>query len=202
VLVVSHNMSTVTQLCKTAMWLSGGQLKMTGDAEKVAAHYLLDGAERSGEAMLAAEKQDARLQFVRVRLNNKSGSVTSGFDVREPIFIEVEYEAHEIVTGVELSARVINSFGTAIFTTNRSTSVGSNVPLGKTCASLKIPGRLLMPGMYTLDLGAHVPQVNVLCHLQSVVTFQVEEMGSGMASYAGQGAGVILMDAGWRERRC
>lgn len=200
VLVVSHNMSTVTQLCKSAIWLSGGELKMMGSAEQIASKYLVEGAVQSGEAAPALETQDRRFHFRRICLRNDDGAITSAFDVRESITLEIEYEAHSLIAGLELSARVTNSFGIPIFTTNRSASVAGDIAPGAFLSRLQIPGRFLAPGSYTLELGAHIPNVEIICQIESVIAFRLEETGSGMAAYSGRGYGVVLLDVPWLER--
>ena len=45
VLFVSHNMGTITRLCTRALWIDGGEIKLTGSPPDVAKAYLASGAQ-------------------------------------------------------------------------------------------------------------------------------------------------------------
>ena len=40
VIIVSHNIDTLKQLCDTVMWMHDGQIKQIGDPEPVLAEYV------------------------------------------------------------------------------------------------------------------------------------------------------------------
>jgi len=201
VIIVSHNMATITGLCRRALWLSGGEVRMDDAAERVASSYLREGADQTGDVVLGNAAPDARFVFERVTLMGPSMRAASVFDVREPIAIRIEYEARDAVSGVEVTLRLYNASGVPIFSTNRSQSVKSALDTGRHSAIIEIPALFLYPGSYTIDLAAHVPHIEVLCHLRSVAAFHVEETGSAMALYAGDGHGVVLLNVAWQESR-
>ena len=45
VIVVSHNMATVSSLCQKVIWLADGQVKAAGDAQDIIRKYLSEGVE-------------------------------------------------------------------------------------------------------------------------------------------------------------
>ena len=130
VLFVSHNMAMVTTLCHRSIWLVNGQVYMDEDAELVTSRYLTYGSESSGEVILTSNTSNQRFLFKRVSLLNPEGNITSVFDVREPIKIRLEYCATQLIKDLEISLRVSNSAGVSIFTTNRSSSISSQISEG------------------------------------------------------------------------
>ncbi|MBD2017958.1 ABC transporter ATP-binding protein [Microcoleus sp. FACHB-53] len=200
VLFVSHTMSTITTLCQRAIWLIQGHVEMEGDAEQITAKYLLHGSETSGEVVFDSTNSDDKFCFKRLSLLNSQDHITSMFDTREAITIILEYQAHQTIKNLEVSLRVYNSFGTPIFTTNRSSSSAAfEVPAGHQASQIKIPSLFLAPGSYTIEVAAHIPNVEVLTHHSSIVSFQIEETGSNMALYKGQAHGVVLLNLPWVE---
>jgi lipopolysaccharide transport system ATP-binding protein len=200
VLFVSHNMATVTTLCQRGIWLIGGQVHMDGDAQEITSKFLTHGSEHSGEAIITTNKQNQSFSFKRVSLFNTERNIASIFDIRQPIRICLEYSATQTIKNLEISMRVYNSSGVPIFTTNRSSSIDSEVSGGNYISELEIPAEFLVPGTYSLDIAAHVPNVEVLSHHQSLITFEIEETGSHMAVYKGHAFGVIFANISWKEK--
>jgi lipopolysaccharide transport system ATP-binding protein len=199
VLFVSHNMATVTTLCQRAIWLVNGQVNLDGDAEQITSKFLTYGSEHSGEVILTTQSQNQRFWFKRVSLINTEGNINSVFDVREPIKIHLEYEALENIRDLEISFRIINSSGVTIFTINRSFYLSSQFAVGSYLAEIEIPPLFLVPGSYSIDVGSHIPKVEILSLHQSLMSFEIEETGSHMALYKGSAFGVVLVDFPWTE---
>ena len=199
VIFVSHNMATVTSLCQRAIWLVDGQVNMEGDAEQITSKYLNHGTDHSGEIILPKQSENQRFWFQKVSLLDRQGNANSVFDVREPIKVRLEYEVIENVKGLEVGFKVINSFGIAIFTVDRSFHLSSQLSRGVYLAEVEIPALFLAPGSYSINFGAHIPNVEILCLYQSLISFEVEETGSRMAQYKGTAIGVVLVDFLWKE---
>jgi lipopolysaccharide transport system ATP-binding protein len=200
VIFVSHTMSTITTLCQKAIWLSHGHVKMQGDAEQITSKYLMHGVETSGEVVFRENYSKNKFGFKRISLLNSQKNITSVFDTREPIKILLEYLVTENIRNLDISVRVNNSFGIPIFTTNRSSVISTEITAGIYTNEIEIPPLFLVPGSYNVELAAHIPNVEVLSNHESLLTFQLEETGSGMALYNGLAYGVVLVDLPWTER--
>ncbi len=199
VLFVSHNMAIVTSLCSKAIWLVDGEVKLKGDAEEVTSKYLTSGATHAGEVVLKTNDLNKRFWFTRLRLLNVESSVTAMFDSREPIRIQLEYELTQFISSLEISLRVYNSSGIPIFSTNRSSCLSSNLPSGIYGSEVEIPSLFLAPDSYSIDIAAHIPNVEVLTQHRSILSFDIEETGSNMALYKGQAHGVVLVNLTWKQ---
>ncbi|MEH2319922.1 ABC transporter ATP-binding protein [Nostoc sp.] len=199
VLFVSHNMATVTTLCQRAIWLINGKIHQEGNADWITSKYLIHGSELSGDITLDTGKQDPRFCFKRISLLNLEGQITSVFDIRQPIRVRLEYCSIQFVKDLELTIRVYNSSGIPIFSVNRSSSLSSEVREGTYIAEIQFPGKLLVSDTYSIDIGAHITNVEVLSHYSSLMSFKIEETGSNMAVYSGAAFGVVLVDLYWKE---
>ncbi|PSN14686.1 ABC transporter ATP-binding protein [filamentous cyanobacterium CCT1] len=199
VLFVSHNMATLTSLCKNAIWLLNGEVHEHGRADWVTSKYLIYGSELSGEVNIDTSKQDPRFHFRRLSLLNVADRVTSVFDIKQPIKVCLEYSSKQVIKDLEISIRLYTSSGIPVFSINRSASLGLEVEKGNYVAQIELPAKFLVPDTYSIDIGAHIPRVEILSQYQSLMSFEIEETGSHMASYRGAAFGLILADFPWKE---
>jgi lipopolysaccharide transport system ATP-binding protein len=199
VLFVSHNMATVTALCQRGILLVNGQISLDADAELVTSKYLTSGSKKIGEVLLRPASESQRFWFKKISLIDAKNYISFTFDVREPIKICLEYEAIQIIKGLEISFNVFNSLGIVIFTVDRSHSLSSEITVGSYLAEIEIPRLFLSPDSYTIDIAAHIPNVEFVCLHQSIISFEIEETGSHMAKFKGQNIGVVIVDLSWKE---
>ena len=199
VLFVSHNMAALTTLCDKAIWLYQGQVEMQGDAKQITSKYLSQGSEYAGEFIFANNEYYENFGFKKVSLLNYECTTTSLFDAREPITIRLEYYATQFINNLEVSIIVNNSLGICIFSTNRSSSLSSDLSAGNHISEIEIPALFLVPGCYSIDIGAHIPRVKVLSHYSSLLTFEIEETGTHMAHYKGAAYGVVFVNLEWKN---
>ncbi len=81
VLLVSHNMGTVSRLCGRGIWLDDGRVRAIGGIDEVIADYLSVSEERSSEYEVEhAEEIPQRISMLATRSSSKS--ITSCFERR------------------------------------------------------------------------------------------------------------------------
>ncbi len=95
VLFVSHNMGAVKQLCSRAILMGGGKILMDDAVPVVVNHYLSAGEHQPGEACWDENKAPLMAEYARiraVRIRGADGRLKTRFDVKEPVFLEMEYD--------------------------------------------------------------------------------------------------------------
>jgi lipopolysaccharide transport system ATP-binding protein len=198
VLFVSHNMATLNSLCHNAIWLVNGTVKMQGGVQKITSNYLTYGTEYSGQIVFN-NNDEHNFWFKKISLLNVEDNITSKFNIQEPIRIRLEFHIVQLIKNLEISLRIYNSSGIPIFSTNRSSSTSSDVSKGTHITEIEIPSLFLVPGSYSIDIASHIPNVEIISHYQSLLTFEIEETGSDMALYKGSAYGVVFVDIPWKE---
>jgi hypothetical protein len=186
-------------LCKKVVWLADGKVHKEGASEFIIGQYLNNDANSSGEVIFSDELQGIKFNFKRLTLLNSENEVTSVFDVRNPIRIQLEYEAKQAMNNLEISLRVYNSSGVPIFTTNRSSNLPMSLKATRYIAEIEIPPQFLSPSTYNVTIAAHIPNVEVLTEYQSIISFDIKETGSKMSIYQGASFGVVMIDCPWKE---
>src|SRR5262249_30338101 len=92
VLVVTHNMGIVNQLCHRAVWLDAGRVRDVGETAPIVRAYLHESdAGLSRDTVTFPERPDQDSQTVGVRLLNEEGVPTGRFSCDEPVVIEIDY---------------------------------------------------------------------------------------------------------------
>ena len=93
VLFVSHSMPSVLRLCPRVILLDGGHLAADGSGSQVVEEYMGRGggaAERVWPDPSIAPGDD-RVRLRAVRVVNERGEPVPEIDIREPVYVEVDY---------------------------------------------------------------------------------------------------------------
>ncbi|HXG25119.1 MAG TPA: Wzt carbohydrate-binding domain-containing protein, partial [Chthonomonadales bacterium] len=91
VLLVSHDIRAIKELCTRGIWLDGGCLIEDGLVEEVAAHYLENILERGFETRAGGSGDGNRFRVERVILKNRHGLPTTMFHPGESMTVEIHY---------------------------------------------------------------------------------------------------------------
>jgi lipopolysaccharide transport system ATP-binding protein len=180
VLFVSHNMSVVSRLCETGIWLDGGKIAAQGPMEGVVRRYLGSSAEGDGRYESdgldgAPGNEFIRLRGVRVREHH--GKVVSSVDAQTPVFVEIEYAVLQRKT-LRTAFRLTSADGVILFTSTDADDeerYGRERDPGIYVSRCEIPPRLLKRGLYFLTVSSSIPMVTVNFVMENVVSFSVDQ---------------------------
>lgn len=199
VLLVSHNMGQLLSICSRAIWLNRGEVMVSGDANQIINRYLSDGADNNGEHTFSKPSQPTPFHFTQVTIRNAQQEIKANLDVRESFSIEIGFVTVAQLNGCEVSLRILNTHGVAIFSSNRSRFLGENIQPGEHVSRMTIPAEFLMPGDYVVTLGGFRINGEIFAVHERCLMFTVEETGSHMARYKAYASqvGVVLVHFPW-----
>lgn len=181
VLLVSHNMGAITQLCGRALWLDSGQLSLTGPSSDVVSSYLCAGAQ--GQATWhnpVASESDTEVQLRSVRLLSQDNQPTSVMMFGSPFKVEITYDVIEPIQNLSITYLLFNSEGTIVFE-----SMDTDMPEwkervrepGQYLAVCRVPENLLKPGRYRVSVVSFIERVKIIERQEGVLTFDVSDAG-------------------------
>jgi lipopolysaccharide transport system ATP-binding protein len=155
VVFISHNLSSIQQLCSRAVLLHRGEVLMDGAVPDVTLTYLRMGLEQEGERLWEAADApgDSAVRLRRVRVRDRDGNVTTAFSVRDPVFLELEYDVLEDCP-LDAYVFVSNEVGVTVFVSlDNNASPWSDVarPSGTYRSTCQIPGDFLNAGQYAIS---------------------------------------------------
>lgn len=209
VLIVSHNMASITRLCSRAILIEDGLVKMDGPADEVVREYLTGGKGTTGEKewnnIVEAPGKDVS-RLLAVRVTDESGQVRESLDIRRPITLEMVYEVMREGFVLLPHFGLTNEGGITVFKTldNDSRWKGKKRPRGYYVSRVKIPGNFLSEGILYVSCYLITRYPNMLQFSeQQTIAFQVidsQKGNSARGDWHGKFEGVVRPLLDWETR--
>ena len=146
------------------------------DTHKVVSRYLSDDFIPLGEVTIQSPVKPNTVSLISASIRDEAMEVRQHINNLSPFYIEVEYRVETSVDKLRIGIRLYNERGLAVLHTATSdykplaTSVGT---LGTHCVRVQIPGSLLVPGRYHIDIGAWSPKVGHHHLVHSILGFVI-----------------------------
>jgi lipopolysaccharide transport system ATP-binding protein len=181
VFFVSHNLSTVKQLCSHGMLLDKGQIAFQGSAVDTIARYMesRNSVGERWERRLAIPPEGSGLYFRAASILNSTGNVSADLRNDETFCLEVDFEATAFFDNALISVQFKNQEGLVVFTSCNTDLTQRFVPfeVGRQTYRAHYDAINLFPGRYTLNISAHIPQGPLLDLIDDEVSFVVHDVG-------------------------
>ena len=198
VVIVSHNMDTVTRLCDTTVWLSAGQVVGVGPTTAIVRRYLSEGTVNATMWRPEADTNPVFLYHSVSARRPDDLESDEAFPADLGFELEFDFTVRAALRPGRLSFRLDADDGRAILTSSNSDDSSSgNVPWreGRQVVRCRIPGHLLAPGRYFVSISEPLASGNRI-H-EGVLSVTVSEQGSLVARDAREGAIAPLLQ--WRR---
>jgi len=209
VLVVSHNLPTITRLCHRAILLDKGRLIADGPTGEVVSTYLHAGniasSVKEWHDRESAPGNDA-VRIRAVRLRNDHMAMTNVIDINKAFCVELEYEV--LQAGLILAPHfgLVNEEGDLLFLSYEVNISWRDCPrkIGKYTSQGIVPGHLLTEGTYFISAFCRTlrtREVDIEEH--EAVMFQVvesQEDNSARGNIGGHIPGLIRPLLEWKTR--
>jgi lipopolysaccharide transport system ATP-binding protein len=210
VLLVSHNMGVMANLCRRALLLEQGTVSMLAEARDVIGKYLAGGNRQSGESSWdeanAPGSGVARLLGVRLSCE---GEIGSDFLLSKPIDVELQYE--NLRDGAELmvSIHLIDRIGNCVLATANlpSAVLGTDAwghrphPPGRFRSVCRIPAHFLNSDEYWISAFVVAGATSVEAEADHCVSFRAHDDGEMRREYSGEWIGMIRPRLEWRSEQ-
>ena len=213
VLLVSHNLASIANLCARAILLEAGKVVMDGQPAAVVQHYLSGGASVGGEVRWPDPAQApgddlVRLHAVRI-LQDGSDGPTEEVGISKEVRIEITYWCLQEGPLLYPAVQLYDHMGTLVLGTSNGHSMslthdawyGRPYPRGLFQSVCHIPGNFLNDGRYTVGvvLGKE-PRTTLLLH-DNAVSFDVHDTGEMRKTFFRGWGGVVRPRLAWHTER-
>jgi ABC-type polysaccharide/polyol phosphate transport system ATPase subunit len=194
IVLVTHSMSMVKELCDSAMWLKKGEVMKIGDPRMVCGAYLMD--------VESKEEKDLQAEYQKIAEEISSGNQSTGVQqsrwgggeiqiTKVQLLDEHDQEKHVFTTGdrmqIKMYVRVRETvddfvFGIGIFNTEGICCYGTNTSIeefqsveckGAGEVTFSIDHLNLVEGTYFLDVAAHRKDEYPYDYHRHLYTFKV-----------------------------
>lgn len=184
VLLVSHNMGAISQLCPRSIWIDRGGVRRVGDTASTVAAYL-DESDAGGPDAHAEMDEDVTkdAQLRSARVIGSDGKQRQRYSCDEPVVLELGYQVHAQLRGFYALIQVSGADGTPVLVSYSYDSTPNpldNLPVGLHLVRLVLPARTLAAGNYRLQfsIGHGRQATRVVDDCGTILSFALEDLSS------------------------
>jgi lipopolysaccharide transport system ATP-binding protein len=209
VLVVSHNLPLIMNLCRSALLLERGEVRAHGEATDVVRVYLEGMKAAGGEAVwpdpaTAPGNESVRLHAVRILQEGYPGP-TAEVDIARPVRVRISYwnlrAGGFYYAGLWLRDKV----GVDVLASGSNPSMSLTDdswtarprPCGLYHSECVLPANFLNEGRYSITAIVGRPPTTAQILERDVVSFDVLDTGPMRKEYFGQWIGVVRPRLAW-----
>ena len=209
VLLVSHNLPSIVNICQRAILLNAGRVAKEGQATEVVQEYLSTVRSAGGEVVWPDPAQApgndiVRLHAVRI-FQNGMASPTANVDISKEIDIQIEYWNFREDIQLYQAIWLRDQTGTLVLSSSNHKSIsltedswyGRPHPMGLFQSVCRIPGNFLNEGLYSLTaiVGRGVSDTLVL--EDYALSFHVQDTGEMRKEFLGVWVGTVRPRLAW-----
>jgi len=175
VLFVSHNMSTIRQLCTRGFLLSSGILLYDSSPSEVVSQYMQEGFKFIGETVKKYRhiKGDGRAQINKISINGFS-NIEPVVSVFETLKISIDYSVNEQIDELEFFLLIYTLDGEVQASLFQKDSKSCTKPEFEQGTVSLAFNNYLMPGKYIISAGIFDKTRQFIDWVEHVETFCVE----------------------------
>lgn len=160
VLFVSHNMTSIKNLCKTGVLMKNGMIDYIGNVDDTVNGYLAYQQNRSNKNLSEIKDREGNgaIRFTNIAFFNKDGQKRDTFEVGESLTIRISYKninCPSIINSARVDMPINDKFGNKV--TWLSTSIYTEkINISQGVVEFYIPKILLNEGTYTVNLFSQI----------------------------------------------
>ena len=200
IVVVSHGMSQITDLCDEALWLDQGHVREVGPARNVVRAYLdsvndreasRSGQEESrpGVAGRPARLGSGEVRVERVELLDEDGQTAAFVVTGRPMRIRLHYRAQEPVGKAVFGIGFVHESGVFTAGPNSGRVGGWDLEPGLGSVDLDVPELTLLPGTFSIS-SAIIDRGHTYDFAENQATLKVRSSGDDEP-------GLVHLDGSW-----
>ncbi len=197
VILVSHNMSAIQQLCERAIWIHEGHLREYGPTDDVVRSYSESYAgSAAGEISERGTTGDGSIKLLSYEVLNEDGAASPLPVTGEDVVIRVHVEVLEPLSQPYAGVSLATASGIVI---TRVSSLEQGVdpkpwPVGRMAFDVRVRKAPYLPGPYKADVWVENAQGHVHVEAFDAITFEIGDTPLYGVSQVTQRWGVIYSD--------
>ena len=151
VVLVSHALDSIRELCDAAAWLEGGRLRAVGDVDEVVDHYLHVVDEGAADGARAAPSGGGRRAIAHIDLLDRKHEPTREALTGDPVTIRFHYELDEAVRRPVFAMAIHTLDGIEVTATDTARLALVPEPAGRGHIDFEVDSLPLLPGTYDVS---------------------------------------------------
>jgi ABC-type polysaccharide/polyol phosphate transport system ATPase subunit len=202
ILFVSHNISSIKQLCNTGILLENGRLKKSGNIDEVISSYTNSVVSSNSDIYfnLSTKRSGNKLfQFKSIKILDQENRCRNEFSMGESLIFNFEIFSKLIVNSLDISFQIRSSDGMPIHHIVQRDSIFSYIFKKETESFfLKIDDIRLYPGIYTVTIALHDASGHEEYDcIVDAINFTITDGGIYTSRQLPRAAGLIYLNPEW-----
>jgi lipopolysaccharide transport system ATP-binding protein len=190
VLFVSHNMGSISNLCKNSMLLENGILQIFDDTSKVLKVY----SENNNVQNVTYNGPDfstKHIWFKQIFIQNMQSKISSVLHYNEPIFINFQLSYKNFVNKeFTLFCMILDNEKNRIF-------ASESAILSQSILRLEIPPKTLTRGNYSIHAFIHKARFEQIDIVEDVCAFSIVDNSSKFVIHGDYNYGSVFINTKW-----
>jgi lipopolysaccharide transport system ATP-binding protein len=194
IVLVSHNLVAIEQLCTTALWLDAGRVVESGKASDVVERYNASFARTAtGTFQPSAVTGTGAVELLSYHITNANGAPFPFPVTGEDIFIHVRLRVLAPIPRPGVGLNIWSPTGVLLMSLN-STHLGQEFepwPTGDRNLVIRLIKAPFLPGLHRAGFWVHDPLGDIYAHVEDAITFEVGQSSLYGTSEINPGFGVV-----------
>lgn len=224
IILVTHNLNEINNVCNKAMYLEKGKLKGLGSPEAIISKYVEESHETNRRTQEAPSQEEAGIQKKQSISNykkwnenegpgNKAGRITKIYVkaisklrndriyIDDPIEVVIEYIKTKDEGSEDVGFTLYDSGGNNVFasTSLLSDSYQSCGKKGSYTAVCKIPGNFLNAGIYTTNVFIVENEGEICRSLPDIIRFKIQHKSDDNKPWKNRFPGPLRPQFSWQQ---
>ena len=203
VLFVSHNMTSVLQLCNKCIFLDHGKIVSIGSSTEIVTEYIEHGLQMTSEVCWKLDEAPGNetVKISTVRALNQNSAVCGDYMLSESITLEMDFWCGKQGMRLNPSFHVLNIHGTCVFATANMHDkewMNRRYAQGFYRARCVIPKHLLNDGQYRVSAFIMEDLHRIPAQAHEAISFVVNDDGSSRGDYTNVWIGLVRPLLPWQ----
>jgi lipopolysaccharide transport system ATP-binding protein len=181
VLFVSHNMVAMNSLCKSAIFLERGKIKLEGPTPQIISEYLNLNTGEKKQQIEFIEEEKKKVQILSAGIFLKNGEpLKEEISLIEPLVLKIKYKIRQQSNKIHLVNSISNIQGNVIYFMDRTDSA-QNYFVGEVETyetEINLPNPLLKTGKYFVSIYIANEEDFFADSHQNVLAFELVNLNS------------------------
>ena len=200
IIVVTHNLQEIERIARRVLLLDHGRIHAGGEPGEVISKYLSVLDNRSGQAVIQRQRENAQqgnvlIEIAEVSVCDRRGKVTWYFRTHDELQVHIRFVAHQPVIDPVFRVQMYRDDGLFCHGTNTERH---DIDLGKlkgeNAIVLRFPDLQLLSGDYTIRVSVLLTQYDEIPIHELILN-----PGIHVQSKMRDGGGVFAMPAEWKR---
>lgn len=197
ILYVSHQLSTVSNLCKKAILLNKGELHSIGNSATIIDNYFKIDSHRKN-SFFRNTNHNLKNEFVilEVKTINQIGEEVEEYLFNQSIVLQIKIEVNEYLIGAHVGVALFDKSGSRVFTVVKEIKK-IDVKEGMLLLKVTLQENLIAPNSYSFTVATILSNQKIIDIVENVCRITIIDSGTELSKFEGIDYGNVIVNALW-----